>query len=103
MLNPSMERTEAPRPSAENIYTIMKLEERFLQERTPVERMGDAIGSFAGSMTFVVLHVVIITLWFLVNTKVFPLIPAFDPYPFILLSMSVSVEAVILSTFVLMR
>jgi uncharacterized membrane protein len=98
-----MNKTQAPRPSQENISTVMKLEERFLQERSTVERIGDAIGSFAGSMKFVVIHITIFILWFLVNTKVIPGIPAFDPYPFILLSMSVSVEAVILSTFVLMR
>jgi uncharacterized membrane protein len=98
-----MKKTEAPRPLAENIATIVKLEERFLQERNTVERIGDAVGAFAGSMAFVVLHVCIITAWFLINTRVIPGIPAFDPYPFILLSMTVSVEAVILSTFVLMK
>lgn len=98
-----MKKTEAPRPASENIATVARLEERFLEERTPIQRIGDAIGSFAGSMSFVVLHVVIISLWFLVNTGVFPGIRAFDPYPFILLSMTVSVEAVILSTFVLMK
>jgi len=81
----------------------MRLEENFLQQRSRVERIGDAIGSFAGSMLFVVIHVVLIIGWFLVNTRVIPLVPVFDPYPFILLSMTVSIEAVILSTFVLMR
>lgn len=90
-------------PAAENIATIAKLEQQHLEERTPVERIGDAIGGFAGSMTFVVLHVVIFTLWFVINTGLLPPIPVFDPYPFIFLSMAVSVEAVLLSTFVLMK
>jgi uncharacterized membrane protein len=89
--------------SAENITTVAKLEARFLEERTTVERIGDAIGSFAGSMSFVVLHVAAFAFWFVVNTKLLPGIRAFDPYPFILLSMAVSVEAVLLSTFVLMK
>ncbi len=89
--------------SAENIATVAKLEERFLEDRTAIERVGDAIGAFAGSMLFVVLHVTAFTFWFLVNTRMLPGIPAFDPFPFIFLSMAVSVEAVLLSTFVLMK
>jgi len=68
-----------------------------------MERIGDAVGSFAGSMKFVAIHVVVFTLWFLVNGRLIRVIPPFDPYPFILLSMVVSVEAVLLSTFVLMK
>src|SRR5947209_17828993 len=98
-----MNKTEAPRPSLENISKVAKLEERFLQERNTVEKIGDTVGAFAGSMSFVVVHVVVFTLWFLLNTKVVPGIAPFDPYPFILLSMTVSVEAVLLSTFVLMK
>ncbi len=37
------------------------------------------------------------------NTGVLPFLPKFDPYPFILLAMIVSVEGVLLSTFVLMK
>ncbi len=98
-----MKKTETSSPPAENIATVVKLEETFLQERNTVERIGDAIGSFAGSMSFVVLHVVFFALWFTVNGKLVAGVFAFDPYPFILLSMVVSVEAVLLSTFVLMK
>jgi uncharacterized membrane protein len=98
-----MEKTEARGPLAENIATIVKLEEQFSQNRTTIERIGDAVGSFAGSMSFVALHVVFFLLWFLVNTKFVPGLPTFDPYPFTLLGMVVSVEAVLLSTFVLMK
>src|SRR5438270_347052 len=97
--NSRMKKTEASLPPAENIATVVKLEQQFLQERNTVERFGDAIGSFAGSMSFVVLHVILLALWFIINKNLVPGVPAFDPYPFILLSMVVSVEAVILSTF----
>ena len=53
-------------------------------------------------MTFVMLHVIWFTLWFLINTGHLFIAP-FDPFPFILLAMAVSVEAVLLSTFVLMK
>lgn len=90
-------------PVLENISTIAEMEERFLQGRTGVERLSDTIGSFADSMTFVVLHVIVILFWFVVNTGSGRPIPKFDPYPFVLLNMAVSVEAVLLSTFVLMK
>lgn len=98
-----MDKARFRHPPSENIETVAKLEEQFLQSRNTVERIGDAVGSFAGSMKFVVLHLFIFMLWFIVNSRVVPGIRAFDPYPFILLNMAVSLEAVLLSTFVLMK
>lgn len=60
-------------------------------------------GDFSGSVGFVFLHVVWFIAWFLINTGVIPGMKRFDPYPFILLAMVVSVEGVLLSTFVLMK
>jgi hypothetical protein len=86
-----------------NISAVVKREQRILDDRTTVERIGDAVGSFAGSMSFLALHVVVFRLWFLVNARVVYGIAAFDPFPFVHLSMAVSFEAVLLSTFVLMK
>ena len=90
------------RTTERNIEIVARLERRFLDERTVVERIGDVIGTFAGSMWFVLLHVVWFAAWFIINTGHAGIKP-FDPYPFIFLSMAVSVEAVLLSTFVLMK
>ncbi len=91
-------------PSTEaNIEMIVRLEEEFLARRTALERAADAIADFTGSMKFVVLHVIWFGLWFILNSGKLALVPAFDPYPFVLLAMLVSCEAVLLSTFVLMR
>lgn len=93
-----------PLPTEEkNINTVAHLERQFLEERTPVERLGDAIGSFVGTMTFVALHALWFAAWFVINVGLVPSIRPFDPYPFILLSVCVSVEAVLLTTFVLMK
>jgi uncharacterized membrane protein len=101
---PSMNANGEERPPASvNIASVAELEREYLEKRTPVERIGDAIGAFAGTMWFVMLHICVFTAWFLINTHRVPGIAAFDPYPFILLSMAVSVEAVLLSTFVLMK
>lgn len=86
-----------------NIHSVADLERTFEQRRGTVDRIADAIGGFSGSMGFVALHVAWFTAWFLINTGLIPHVKKFDPYPFILLAMIVSVEGVLLSTFVLMK
>lgn len=90
-------------PATQNIQMVADLEKKFLERRTPVERVSDAIGGFAGSMKFVVLHLAVFALWFIINNHMIPSIPAFDPFPYMFLNMAVSLEAVVLSTFVLMK
>lgn len=86
-----------------NIETVAKMEQEFLEARTTRDRIGDAIASFAGTMTFVILHLIWFAVWFTVNSGKVSFIPAFDPYPFVLLAMIVSIEGVLLSTFILMK
>src|SRR5664279_1518610 len=86
-----------------NVRKVADVERAFEERRTRIQRISDAIAGFSGTIFFVILHVVIFTSWFFVNTHKVPGIPQFDPYPFILLNMVVSVEAVLLSTFVLMK
>jgi uncharacterized membrane protein len=62
--------------------------------------MADAITAFSGSMSFVYLHVLWFGLWVLLNTGWFGIHP-FDPFPYSLLTMIVSLEAIFLSTVVL--
>ena len=99
-----MEDSRQPRsPAADNINTIARLEQQFLERRTPMQRFADAIDSFAGSISFLVLHLAILTGWFMFNSGAIRGVKPFDPFPYMLLSMSVSIEAVLLSTFVLMK
>ena len=93
----------APTSVKENIRAVTAMETSLEEHRTLVDRVADVIGGFSGSMTFVFLHVFWFVAWFLINTGVIPGIKRFDPYPFILLAMVVSVEGVLLSTFVLMK
>ena len=86
-----------------NIKSVADMQQALEENRTLVDRVADAIGGFSGSMSFVFLHVLWFTGWFLINTGLVHGIPKFDPYPFILLAMIVSVEGVLLSTFVLMK
>jgi uncharacterized membrane protein len=92
-----------PSAAVENIETIAAMEQEFLKRRTRWDRIADAIAAFSGSMGFVIVHLLALTGWFTVNLGLIPLIKPFDPYPFVLLAMVVSCEAVLLSTFVLMK
>ncbi|MGI4758064.1 MAG: DUF1003 domain-containing protein [Janthinobacterium lividum] len=87
----------------QNIRAVAGMQEDLETRRGLVDRLADTIGSFTGSMSFVAIHAAWFLLWFLINTGLIPGIPRFDPYPFILLAMIVSVEGVLLSTFVLMK
>jgi uncharacterized membrane protein len=66
----------------------------------PQARIASAITAFTGSMAFVYIHLTLYTAWVLVNVGVFSSIPKFDP-SFVILAMEASVEAIFLSTFVL--
>jgi uncharacterized membrane protein len=78
------------------------MEEAFEQRRTFTDRVADLIGSFSGSFAFVFLHAIAIGGWFAWNL-LGPEPRRFDPFPFVLLSVVVSCEAIFLSTFVLMK
>ncbi len=87
-------------PTAEaNINTIVRLEERNLQQRTLADRISDAIANFVGSIPFVAIHIAWFGIWVGLNAGLLK----FDPYPFALLCMLVSLEGVLLSTFVLIK
>jgi uncharacterized membrane protein len=64
------------------------------------DRLAGQIASFAGSMSFVWLHVAAYGGWILLNLGVVPGIAPFDP-TFVILAMAASVEAIFLSTFIL--
>jgi uncharacterized membrane protein len=65
------------------------------------DRIADVITSFAGSLRFVYLHTIWFGLWIVANLGVVLGLHRFDPYPFGLLTMIVSLEAIFLSTFVM--
>jgi uncharacterized membrane protein len=90
-------------PTQRNIDAIVKLEQEFLEQRTFANRLVDFIVDAAGTMTTFALHGALFAAWIVVNLGVVPGIKPFDPFPFILLTMTVSMEGVILALFVLMK
>lgn len=85
-----------------NIEVVARLDAAAKAERTPADRAIDAITAFCGSMSFVWFHLFWFGAWIVLN--VLPEVPRhlrFDPYPFELLTLAVSLEAIFLSTFIL--
>jgi len=83
-----------------NIRTILNLRIKATNERNAQDCMADAITAFSGRMMFVYVHVVWFGVWIILNTGWIGIEP-FDPFPYGLLTMIVSLEAIFLSTFVL--
>jgi uncharacterized membrane protein len=77
-----------------------------VEERlTPLQRISDWLAWFSGSMLFLFIHAVWFIAWVSLNTLILPRnadgTRGFDPFPFGLLTMIVSLEAIFLSCFVL--
>ncbi|WP_288936120.1 DUF1003 domain-containing protein [uncultured Sphingomonas sp.] len=82
---------------------IARLTDRAAREKAAAPwpaRVADRITAFTGSMTFVLLHLVVYGLWVVANLGWLPAVPRFDP-TFVILASEASVEAIFLSTFVL--
>ena len=74
--------------------------EEMEEHSTPLQRVADWIAWFSGTMPFLFINATWFIVWISLNTLHLG-IPAFDPYPFGLLTMIVSLEAIFLSCFVL--
>jgi uncharacterized membrane protein len=86
-----------------NIGKVVRLEAEQEQRVELAHRLSVAIGRFAGTNSFVVLQLACVALWILLNSGAFPNLTPFDPYPFALLGMFLALEAVLLTSFVLIR
>jgi uncharacterized membrane protein len=84
-----------------NIGTILDLRHQVEEGKTFQDHVADLITNFSGSMAFLYAHAVWFGVWIAINLNWIPGMKAFDPYPFGLLTMIVSLEAIFLSTFVL--
>ena len=97
-----------PPPQPPGLSPVLERNIRALQERrrreeaeaTAEERVAEAITRFTGSMRFVYLHLALFGFWIVANLGWLPGVPRWDP-SFVVLAMIASVEAIFLSTFVL--
>ena len=82
-----------------NVRAMRKLEELAVAQRSVADRVAEFVAKFCGSITFVWIHVVGFAAW--IGWNVLPRLPHFDPYPFTFLTLCVSLEAIFLSSFIL--
>lgn len=111
MSDPTQPRPSAPdRPSQpqsaadltqRNIDRVMALESSEHQKATTADRIADAITAFSGSIRFVWITTVLVGGWIAANFLL-PGQDRLDPFPFPLLTLVLSVEAIFLSIFILM-
>ena len=83
-----------------NIRALQQRRQREEAEAAVEERIAEAITRFTGSMRFVYLHLAFFGFWIVANLGWVPGVPRWDP-SFVVLAMIASVEAIFLSTFVL--
>ena len=80
-----------------------KLDRKHFVSRTLGDKLSEAIANFCGSIRFVVIHAAIFLGWIAVNSGFIPHVKAFDPFPYMVLNLGVSLEAIFLSTFVMIQ
>ena len=92
-----------PTTARKNVEAIAQVEQQLHARRSRVEKVGDRIARFFGSLGFIAAHAAALAAWVAVNAGLVPGVGAFDPYPFPFLGLVVGVEFIFLTTFVLMN
>jgi uncharacterized membrane protein len=95
---PGTPSSPASTPELQNIQAIVNLERGTQESRSVIDRFTDAVSRAASSPSFIVAHIVWFATWIGLNLHR----AAFDPFPFNLLTLAVSLEAIVLTGFVLM-
>jgi uncharacterized membrane protein len=88
------------RTVTKNIEAILKLEEEDERRLSTLHRISHKVGWFVGTIYFVIFQAAFVLVWVIWNAYA---VRPFDPYPFPLLSAVLALEAVFLTSFVLIR
>ena len=83
-----------------NIHTLLERRRQEENARSKDERIAESVSNFTGSMRFVYVHLVFYSAWIIVNLPWAPAWLRFDR-TFVILAMAASIEAIFLSTFIL--
>lgn len=84
----------------QNVETIIRLEEATKAKQSRFDHIADGVTRVCGSMLFVVFHVIWYVTWMVANVGL-PAAQRWDPFPFPFLTLTVSLEAIFLSVFIL--
>ncbi len=93
---PSNKQTEQP-AVIKNIQAIVDLEKKTLEERQNFSRVSELVTNMAASPAYIALHCLVLAAWIIFNTTEY----AFDRYPFNLLNLLLTFEAIVLTSIVL--
>lgn len=72
-----------------------------LKNRSFAIKMADALTTKFGTLGFLIINLTLFIAWMLINNGKIPVVPVFDPYPYVLLITTVSLEAIVLAIVVL--
>jgi uncharacterized membrane protein len=98
MTDTARPQTSPPSPELKNVREIVRLERDLVGERSLFDRLTLAVTTAASGPAFLVAHLLWFGIWMVVNIRSQG---AFDPYPFGLLVLAVSLEAIVLTALVL--
>jgi uncharacterized membrane protein len=87
--------------ASRHIQAISALEQQALARRSGAQKFSDFIVCQAGRLSAIILHLVWFAAWIIWNSGRIPGVRPFDPFPFLGLSTTVSLEAIFLSLFIL--
>ncbi|MBI2011188.1 DUF1003 domain-containing protein [Candidatus Daviesbacteria bacterium] len=76
-------------------------EAKSLRSRSLLTQISDDLTSICGSTPFLIFHIFAISFWIYANLGLVPWVNIFDPFPFGLLTMILSIEAIFLAIFIL--
>ena len=95
--------SKLPEVARGNIDTVTQISQEFSSKRSRSDRLGEAVIRGVATARVVLAHLFGVGAWIAVNAGMIPGLPVFDPFPFSLLGLLVSLEAVFLAMFVLMN
>ena len=76
-------------------------EAKSLRSRSLLTQISDDLTEICGSTAFLIFHIIFFAAWIILNMEIIPGTVAFDPFPYGLLTMIVSLEAIFLAIFIL--
>ncbi|OGK09439.1 hypothetical protein A2767_05330 [Candidatus Roizmanbacteria bacterium RIFCSPHIGHO2_01_FULL_35_10] len=82
-------------------HALKSLKARYQAKRSSWEKIADWMTANFGNAKFLFVNLLFFLVWLIINVGVIEFIEPFDPYPFGLLTTIVSLEAIILSIFIL--
>lgn len=87
--------------ASERRKKMNSIKARWDLQRTRSEKFADLLTENLGTVGFFTINAIWFATWMLINTGLIPWVPIFDPFPYGLLTMIVSLEAIFLSIIVL--